>query len=469
MTTSAPSLAHRLRDAVLARVDTQVFYATPKAPMKATPAETLDQLERDIDAPLPPLVRAFYLGAGELGLAWQEGAPAAPVGDAHVAWNQLSDLTSEFWAGARTVAHRGGIISIPPAREVFQKGHWVGRLVPEPCGEEVELDGRTLPDSTLYGELYPFDLINGYHLAGLWFDRASGDWRVILGDDHGACWTDHRTLSVADYFGQLERELGGLRHWPVGEGDESREVWALEPGRGRGDFPGSSEERGESDMDARLIRRLAESSPVLEGPALEQALEAHRQFLGQGDTELEWELLAAGNLPLCVYGGTTDDDADALEALDDAGTRASALPAGPSAAAGLQEVVQDIERAFAPLRRDPRQLVLRLKRLHPGASLAGTDLSCADLSCAVAEGGNFHDAVLDRSIAVNAFFDGADFGGASLANVDFTRSSLRGCSFRGAVLRDTDFQDTDLTGADFTGADVENARFPGALLDDVRR
>ncbi|MCX5748154.1 MAG: pentapeptide repeat-containing protein [Proteobacteria bacterium] len=332
----------------------------------------------------------------------------------------------------------------------------------------MELDGRTLADATLYGELYPFDFINGYHLAGLWFDRAQGDWRVVLGDDHGACWTNYRTLRVADYFGQLERELGGLRRWPVGDADEPRALWALEPARGRHDFPQSSEPRGESDMNSRLIRRLAENSPAFDGPALDQALEAHRRFVEEGDAELEWELLAAGGIPFCVYGGTTDEDGDALQVLDDAGTAASALPLGASVAS-IEDVVQAIDRAFAPLHRDPRQLVLRLKRLAPDTALAGRDFSCADFSCALAEGVSFRDATLDRSIAIDGFFDGANFDGASLANVDFTRSSLRGCTFRGAVLSDTDFQDTDLTGADFTGADVGSARFPGAVLDSVRR
>ena len=55
---------------------------------------------------------------------------------------------------------------------------------------------------------------------------AAGALPVVLGGDHGACWTDYRTLSVAEYFAQLDAELGGPRKFRSTSGAE-KTIWAL--------------------------------------------------------------------------------------------------------------------------------------------------------------------------------------------------------------------------------------------------
>ena len=137
-------------------------------------------------------------------------------------------------------------------------------------------------------------------------------------------------------------------------------------------------------------------------------------------------------------------------------------------AAPLTDAVRMVDDATAPFRTAEGELVLRLKRVAEGASLADTNISSSDLSGAICEGVVFRGAQLDGGIAIESFFDGANFEGASLRNVDFSRSSLRGCKFKGAQLSGADFENTDLTGADLTGVDLSDAHFPGAILDDVR-
>lgn len=190
------------------------------------------------------------------------------------------------------------------------------------------------------------------------------------------------------------------------------------------DFPLSNVPRGETAMDHELLRSLTKSAAPLEGAALAEAVTAHELFVKSGGAGGTWQTLEVAGLPLCMYAGGADE-----------GT----------------------------------QLVMRLKRLSAGAVLEGKDLSSADLSGCHCDGARFGKAKLDGSVAIDSFFDGADFGGASLQKVDFSRSSLKGCSFAGADLRGADFENTDLTGADFTGALLADSRFPGAILEGIKR
>ncbi|MGC4119845.1 MAG: pentapeptide repeat-containing protein [Myxococcales bacterium] len=191
------------------------------------------------------------------------------------------------------------------------------------------------------------------------------------------------------------------------------------------DFPLAGVPRGERSMDPQLVLRMAGAAQPLQGAALEEAARAHAEFLGSGGRDGDWELLSVSGMPLCVYTG----------AKAERGT----------------------------------QLVLRLKKVAEGASLAGKDLAHSDLSGSLCKGVAFAGARLDRSVAIDAFFDEADFSNASLRQVDFSGSSLKGCRFQDADLRGADFEHTDCTGADFTGARLEGARFPGAILERVRR
>lgn len=224
-----PSLAARILESI-GRSDVGILYRTPLEALGTTPPAILDRLQEQIGAPLPLEVRSFYLGAERLYLLWQQG-PAEETKDQPSSWSDVCDPDGPFWSKAvwpsRILARRGGTICIPPAAEVFQKDAWIGRVVPRPTGREITLDGAALPDRSLYEDLYPFDFIGSYYRAGLWLDRQRNDWRVVLGSDHGACWTDYKTLSVAEYLEQIEVGWGGLRWVTPSYADEPQELWGL--------------------------------------------------------------------------------------------------------------------------------------------------------------------------------------------------------------------------------------------------
>ncbi|MFO0558953.1 MAG: hypothetical protein U0269_13120 [Polyangiales bacterium] len=211
---TAGSFVQRLLDAVSARPRTQVLYRTPTKLLTPTPADTLDKIEQAIDAKLPAPVRALYESAREFALVWQQSDAPSVEHTKSTAWNVIADPGSPFWSSiGRDDTAQGGVINIPAAKDVFRKKYWIDRLVPEPQGDTLEIDGREIIDEKLFGELYPFDMVLGYHLVGLWYDRAKKRWRAVLGDDHGAAWTDYETVSVEDYFAELERTLGASRAW----------------------------------------------------------------------------------------------------------------------------------------------------------------------------------------------------------------------------------------------------------------
>ncbi|HEY3450612.1 MAG TPA: hypothetical protein VGK67_29925 [Myxococcales bacterium] len=231
MPTSKPEkLAAAILTSVRSRENVRVLYATPSEKLGRTSPKVLDGLEKDIGAGLPPEIRAFYSGAEQLGLVWQEDK-GQETKEQPAGWNELCDTDGEFWQKAlrpsRDYSKRGGMICIPSAVEVFRKGYWIDRIVPEPSDQEIELDGETFVDKVVFEELYPLDFITTYYCAGLWHNRKAGKWRVVLADGNGADWTNYKTMSVAEYFEQLEKGLGGPRTFVSTWGDEPKEIWAL--------------------------------------------------------------------------------------------------------------------------------------------------------------------------------------------------------------------------------------------------
>lgn len=81
---------------------------------------------------------------------------------------------------------------------------------------------------------------------------------------------------------------------------------------------------------------------------------------------------------------------------------------------------------------------------------------------------DFKESNLSYSLFTDATLEFANFEGANLKNVDFSRSNLKGVNFMDANLSGADFENCNLTGADFTRAKFSTARFPGAILKNVK-
>ena len=220
-------LARKVRSELLTRRSRRTLYVTSEKWQTPTPEKVLNGIERSIGAKLPAPVRALYRATQEFGLAWEEGTTASTPYDKPVPWKALAGLMDGFWSKVdRNPAARGGVIAIPKATEVFRKNYWIDRLfIVE--GETLELDGKEIKDSVFFGDLYPFDFFNHSYTAALW--HHGGRWRVVLGDDAGACWTNYKTLGVVEYFGQLAGTLGLTRTFEEASSRRKERIFALVP------------------------------------------------------------------------------------------------------------------------------------------------------------------------------------------------------------------------------------------------
>lgn len=191
------------------------------------------------------------------------------------------------------------------------------------------------------------------------------------------------------------------------------------------DFPFSHQPGSERDMDLEFIENMDDEETEADGFDLMAMIEEHGKFLRSGGANGSWTLLSVSGLPLNIYQGSSGSE----------GT----------------------------------QLVLRLKKIPDQTGLKGKDLRFADFSGCMAKEVDFSQANLEGSVATDSIFTGSLFSGANLKKVDFSGSNLQNCDFSGADLRRADFENADCTGCDFRNAKLNQARFPGTVLRDIKR
>ena len=193
------------------------------------------------------------------------------------------------------------------------------------------------------------------------------------------------------------------------------------------DFPLSYQPGSERDMDMGLIETMVDGDDEADKSesGLMEVVEQHGKFLRSGGAGGSWTLLSVSGLPLNLYQG----------------------------AAGSEGT----------------QLVFRLKKIPNRSCLKEKDLRFADFSGCMAKEVDFSQANLEGSVATDSIFTGSLFIGSNLQKVDFSGSNLQNCDFSGADLSYADFENADCTGCDFRNAKLNNARFPGTVLRDIKR
>ncbi|MFN8286723.1 MAG: pentapeptide repeat-containing protein [Chitinophagales bacterium] len=179
-----------------------------------------------------------------------------------------------------------------------------------------------------------------------------------------------------------------------------------------------------TEMNAELIRSMAQGNTPFTNAEIQEALNAHFEFLNSGGAGGRFERLHVAGLPLNIY-----------------------LSNGSKG----------------------KHLEWRHKLVAKGSSITNADLSFADLSGCICEGVNFSGSKFNGALLTDSFFSAANFEGAIMQGADFTGCDLTNASFKNADLRNADFEIANCEGADFTGAKLEGARFPGANLNNIKR
>jgi hypothetical protein len=112
---------------------------------------------------------------------------------------ERSPMTSEIESFPWTT---GGIIWLLPAADAFKRHegyyNFAYNVIPE--DEEEVVYGRTWRGEQLQRAIRVFEASLQYYPVGFLMDPPQADPPVIVGDDHGACWTDCRFASFEDYM-----------------------------------------------------------------------------------------------------------------------------------------------------------------------------------------------------------------------------------------------------------------------------
>lgn len=180
----------------------------------------------------------------------------------------------------------------------------------------------------------------------------------------------------------------------------------------------------DSDMNASLIRSMAEGAAAFSADEIKSMLAEHAAFISSGGGGGRFERLQVAGMPMNMYWGKGSEG---------------------------------------------KQFEVRMKNFAPETDLSNAQATYADFAGCLAEEVNFAGAKLDHSLMTDAFLAGANFDGCSAVGVDFTGSDLTGASFVNADLRNADFEICNCTGVDFTGAIIDGALFKGTNLDGIRR
>jgi uncharacterized protein YjbI with pentapeptide repeats len=180
----------------------------------------------------------------------------------------------------------------------------------------------------------------------------------------------------------------------------------------------------DSNMNATLIRSLAEGNEAFTKEEIEKLIHEHTSFINSGGGGGRFERLQVAGMPMNMYTG--------------------------KGSAG-------------------KQFEVRMKKFAADTDLSGVTITYGDFSGSLAEEIIFENATLDYSLMTDSFLAGSNFDKVSARGVDFTGADLTGASFVNADLRNADFEICNCTGVDFTGANIEGALFKGTNLDGIRR
>jgi hypothetical protein len=198
---------------------------------------TLASVEKKLSVPLDPAIAAFYQQCDGLSLRWiSKRHPDYDPEDMRFSSKRMS------WENVvATDGAEDGCICILPFEQALVKASWKEQLYFEDDSDEEqeEFGQKSYSRATFNRALRPFDYFSFYNMMGFALLPDAKQLPVIMGDDHGACWTDSRITDFASYmetvlatYGSVEArrriygETFGHRKKPL---THSREEWEQKP------------------------------------------------------------------------------------------------------------------------------------------------------------------------------------------------------------------------------------------------
>ncbi|MCB9688724.1 MAG: hypothetical protein H6738_18790 [Alphaproteobacteria bacterium] len=176
----------------------------------ATEAQ-LAAAEAAFGVPLDPALRALYAQCDGVQLRSDRARSKKQTLDPiRRSWGEVgSSYDGELGKGSSAV------ISLLPLADVLASRSFFGDPT-DGRGRKVKLGRRQVDLERFLESAWLFDYWYDYYPVALWVDRENGEYRVVFGDDHGACWDDPNVTSVEAYLESLpltciDREHGKRR------------------------------------------------------------------------------------------------------------------------------------------------------------------------------------------------------------------------------------------------------------------
>ncbi len=170
----------------------------------------LAAVEEHLGAELHPALRSFYRQADGLQLRWINTSREAFDPERHVAseqWLTPPDIMRDEGACP-------GCVNLLPLREAFLDANWEGQIWfpdAEEAKEQVEFVGARFESQQAFNRVIrPFDYFHFFRQAAFLLRPGNGSPPVLIGDDHGACWTNSLAVGFETYLETLLAQRGAV-------------------------------------------------------------------------------------------------------------------------------------------------------------------------------------------------------------------------------------------------------------------
>ncbi|MCI5056147.1 MAG: SMI1/KNR4 family protein [Flavobacteriales bacterium] len=171
--------------------------------------EAIKKVEDALGYRLDESITSFYSECGGVQLIWTH-KENLEFEDLAQVLNSNKALKSN-WAFLDYYNY-DGVIMIPSIKEVFLTD-WKKMIYWDDTEGEVEFAGKTYQEPDFSKQLKPFDWFSNYYDVTFFLDKNSNPC-LIMGDDHMACYTDSRRITVSVYLEFLLKTRGAINARP---------------------------------------------------------------------------------------------------------------------------------------------------------------------------------------------------------------------------------------------------------------
>jgi hypothetical protein len=164
----------------------------------------LTEVETKLGFSLDPTLRAFYQQANGISLGYRgpvkgETKKTPPKKEPLSLYFFLDSTPREpVWEAKPGTYKFAATMNIPKIQDLFKGNNYTGMLVQDAGSDKLKIGRKTYAAKDFYSNLFLFDGIYGYQPVFLHVDKKQT--QVVVGHDHGACFTDVPPSGVEAYL-----------------------------------------------------------------------------------------------------------------------------------------------------------------------------------------------------------------------------------------------------------------------------